>query len=414
MFLTDAPQIQQSQILRPLPETPFAPHTVTPHDCSRLMLPRYYLHGDSPRIAALRDTARQIAVADFHLLLRGESGVGQRIMAATIHAQSARRDKPFISFDPSAYPSSYLEQALFGLGGDHSSTHSFPSPGSLGDARGGTLYIHDVHKLPKSIQVKLAVAIESGEFYRIGAKHAEPHDVRIISGVETTHNKGAIAPPIASLSNLADCLLTLPPLRERSNDATLTAELLLLDLNAQFGRKAALSAAACRLLQQHNWPDNVRELLFTVRTAFIEEGDSLELSSLQKRLPHSTASAVPPNTLAFSIGTPLETIERAHLLAVLKQCHGNKRETAKVLGLSLKTIYNRVNAYKGKRRDRHTAVHTHSTHDCLHLATIPVQRNGREEPQGSPKLKQASLAQSCRVLLGEKQGSRVNEWPPSP
>jgi DNA-binding NtrC family response regulator len=216
--------------------------------------------------------------------------------------------------------------------------------GYLERASGGTLFLDEITEMLLEMQVRLLRVLETGAFCRVGGDQEIRAEARIIAA---TNRDPATAVADNFLREdlmyrLAVFPITLPPLRARGDDIELLARHFLTALNVDAGASKVFSRTSLALLRSHSWPGNVRELKNCVQRAFILCDDEVDLQELglAARPPASDASC-----LRFTIGTPLAVMEKKTIFATLDHCSGNKRRTAEVLGVSLKTLYNRLAEY---------------------------------------------------------------------
>jgi two-component system, NtrC family, response regulator HydG len=313
------------------------------------------LYGDS---AAMQDVYRMIekvAPTEASVLLIGESGTGKELAATAIHGQSSRAKGNFVAINCGGFSPNLIEAELFGYERGAFTGAVRAHRGCFERATGGTLFLDEITEMPIELQVKLLRALETGRFYRVGSEQEMQVDVRVVAATNRDPNQSVTQGLLREdlLYRLAVFPLPLPALRTREADVELLAGHFLDDLNAEAGATKTFSAAARGFLRQYAWPGNVRELKNAVQRAFI-----LAEGEVNFDLPKSTANAGRPHlpvttsgggvNLQFAVGMPLDEIEREVIMATLAHCHGRKRETAELLGVSLKTLYNRLNEYRSR------------------------------------------------------------------
>ncbi|WJF89402.1 sigma-54 dependent transcriptional regulator [Paraburkholderia bonniea] len=304
------------------------------------------LYGTSPVMLELYAQIEQVAATDATALIVGESGTGKELIARTIHLHSARRSAPFITVNCGAIPDELIEAELFG---HEKGSFTGAVQGRIGyfeHASGGTLFLDEVTEMTPMRQVKLLRALETGSFYRVGGSDLVHSDVRVIAATNRDPSLAVKENGLREdlLYRLAVFPLRAPPLRERENDRELLAQYFLGELNRQENTCKTFSKRAFDTLRGWTWPGNVRELKNTVYRAFILAEKILELPH-----PHQTSRVKKPVTLGDAmnvwVGTPLADAQRQIILATLKYCDDDKRRAAKALGISLKTLYNRLSVY---------------------------------------------------------------------
>ncbi|HYQ95775.1 MAG TPA: sigma 54-interacting transcriptional regulator, partial [Candidatus Eisenbacteria bacterium] len=211
----------------------------------------------------------------------------------------------------------------------------------------GTLFLDEITEMPLELQVKLLRVLETGTLLRVGGDESIPVDVRVIAASnrppETAVKEGKFREDLLYRLNVFP--IVLPPLRDRTGDIDLLAEHFLAQINRDEGTSKKFSAAALRRMAAHAWPGNVREVKNMIRRAFILSEDVIEMDALPVGPAAPALSGVPSSNDAMQVGMSLAEIERHFILATLERFGGDKRKAAEVLGISLKTIYNRLNNY---------------------------------------------------------------------
>jgi two-component system response regulator AtoC len=219
-------------------------------------------------------------------------------------------------------------------------------------ASGGTLFLDEITEMPIELQVKLLRVLETGQLLRIGGDQPVDIDVRVVAATNRAPaqavSEGQLREDLYYRLNVFP--ISLPTLRERRGDVTLLAHHFLEALNAAEGTQKRFSPAALERLERHEWPGNVRELKNAIQRAYIMAEGEIDLSSLPADLGapvvSSAAGSAGGNGTPLKVGTSLSEAERHLILATLDHYGGDKRKTADVLGISLKTLYNRLNVYK--------------------------------------------------------------------
>ena len=307
------------------------------------------------RSAVMRDLFRlidRVGPTDATVLIVGESGCGKELVAQLIHAASTRATGPFLAINCGAIPDNLIEAELFGHEKGSFTGAVQGHAGVFERAGGGTLFLDEVTEMPIGMQTRLLRALESRRFRRVGGSRELDADIRVIAAtnrdpMDAVRN-GDLREDL--LYRLAVFPIDVPPLRNRQDDVLLLADRFLAQLNQATGSRKRLSANSMATLSRHSWPGNVRELRNAIERAFILSDDCLELAPM---LPQVTEAAVvvPPaatvagDDLFIRVGSRIADVERALIEATLRSFSGNKRRTAEVLGCSLKTLYNKLNAY---------------------------------------------------------------------
>ena len=281
------------------------------------------------------------------MLIVGESGTGKEVVARTVHAKSPRADRPFVAINCGAISPSLAESELFGHEKGSFTGAISRSTGCFERAHTGTLFLDEVTEMPMSIQVQLLRVLETGTFHRVGGTEPISVDVRIIAATNREMSETVKAGKFRSdlLYRLAVFPIKVPPLRERKSDIAYLAQRFLDDLNKQEGLNKKFSETSITRLQQYNWPGNIRELKNT-----LIEPIYWPIPILSKSLPCGHFSRYDAythlNMLRIPVGTSLAAAERSIILATLDHFDGDKKRSALALGISPKTLYNRLELIK--------------------------------------------------------------------
>ena len=304
---------------------------------------------------AMQDIMRQLEQAsptDATIFVTGESGTGKELVARTVHELSPRAKAPFVAINCAAIPESLLESEIFGHEKGAFTGAQERRTGCFELAHGGTLFLDEVAEMNPAVQAKFLRVIQEGQLRRVGGKNEIRVDVRIVAAtnqdpiraVET----GALREDLYYRLNVFH--IALPPLRDRMDDIPELIQAVLDDLNERHGRSVrGLSEAAMALLRQHAWPGNVRELRNAIERAVIVcAGDLIEadhLSALRPRGAAPTASTAGDGVL-LPVGTTVDDGERELILKTLEHTDNNKTRAAEILGISLKTLHNKLAKYR--------------------------------------------------------------------
>jgi DNA-binding NtrC family response regulator len=301
------------------------------------------LIGASPAIQGVYDLIAKVAPTNATVLLTGESGTGKEVVAQTIHDLSKRRRGSFLPLNCGAMPSGLIESELFGHERGSFTGATQLRRGHFERASGGTLFLDEISEMPIELQVKLLRVLETGAAMRIGGDEPVSVDARVIAATnrspEGAVSEGKLREDLLYRLNVFP--IVLPPLRERAGDVALLATHFLDELNGAEGTSKRFAPGAPARLQLYAWPGNVRELKNVIQRAFI-----LAEEELDPQLPAEVPAAPGVNAGgAVRTGVPLVEIERQVILATLRQNGGDKRKTAAMLGIALKTLYNRLKRY---------------------------------------------------------------------
>jgi DNA-binding NtrC family response regulator len=310
------------------------------------------LVGHSASMREIYSLVEQVAPSSASVLITGESGTGKELVARTIHKLSPRRDAPFIGINCSAVPESLMESELFGHEKGAFTGAASRRAGCFELAEGGTLLLDEIAEMPAFLQAKLLRVIEERSVRRLGSNHEIEIDVRLLAATnqdpDTAVAKGTLREDL--LYRLNVFRLHLPSLKDRKEDIPFLAQYLVEKLAERHGRPAKfLSPAALSVLQFHAWPGNVRELRNVIeRAVIICSGEQIERHHFapypidqRERLRHE-------DTITLPVGTPIEEVERQMIMRTLQKTKNNKTRAAELLGISLKTLHNKLNLYRGR------------------------------------------------------------------
>ena len=292
---------------------------------------------------------RRVAPTGVSVLLTGESGTGKELVAETIHSLSTGRDEPFVAVNCGAIPATLVEAELFGYERGSFTGAIRSQAGYFERAGRGTLFLDEAGEMPLDMQVKLLRALESRRFCRVGGDRETPLQARVIAATNRSLTDALAENKFRAdlLYRLAVFHLNIPPLRRRGDDVYLLARSFLQKLNEAEGLHKGFSSDSLRYLSEHTWPGNVRELYNTVQRAFILADDELDLRAASDYGPElGEVGMVEEAPVVFRDGMSLAEVERHVILETLRRSAGNKTRTAAVLGISLKTLYNRLNEYR--------------------------------------------------------------------
>ncbi len=308
--------------------------------------PAVKLLGESRPMRHLRRMLSRVAATEATVLLVGESGTGKELAALTLHQQSARREEPFVPVNGGAIPADLAESQLFGHEKGAFTGADKPHDGFFRQAAGGTLFLDEITEMEAGLQVKLLRALETGCVRPVGGKQEVPVDVRVIGA---TNRDPAEAVADGRLREdlyyrLNEFPVELPPLRNRGRDVLLLAEAFLAQLAEEHGRQVTLSDEARDCLRIHDWPGNVRELRNAMSRAFILADSRIEAVDLPSAIldPNEPGG----DLLRVRVGETIAAAEKKLILATLAQNEGDRSRTARELGISVKTLYNRLKSYE--------------------------------------------------------------------
>jgi two-component system nitrogen regulation response regulator NtrX len=305
------------------------------------------LLGNAPAIERLRGEIARVAPTEARVLITGENGTGKEIVARAIHALSQRRDKPLIEVNCAAIPEELIESELFGHERGSFTGATSDRAGKFEEADGATIFLDEVADMSPKTQAKVLRALQEGRFTRVGSTRILESDSRVISATNKNLleeiQKGAFREDL--YFRLAVVPLTVPPLRERSEDVPLLANHFLAEAAMRAGKRPkSLSEDALRALRHYSWPGNVRELKNLVeRLMIMSPGDRIDVPDLPAEIVESGALPVPGSPATMRDAR--EDFERRFILSALRRNRGNVRKTAEELGVERSSFYRKLKGY---------------------------------------------------------------------
>ncbi|MFH2133130.1 MAG: sigma-54 dependent transcriptional regulator, partial [bacterium] len=306
--------------------------------------------GNSPGMVSLLETVAQVAPTDATVLISGESGTGKELIASAIHFNSDRRGKPFIKINCAAITETLLESELFGHEKGSFTGADRKKDGRFLQADGGTLFLDEIGEMPVAMQAKLLRVLQEKELTRVGGEKVIPVDVRLITATNRVLleqvQQGAFREDLYYRLNVV--ALEIPALRERREDIPLLAQSFLEKFAAKNSKTIkGFTPAAMNHLMTYHWPGNIRELMNTIergvilsRADFLDSEDFAMLSPDPASLPHAPLQSLDPADIV-----PLETVEKGAILQALDLTGGNKSETARKLGITRRTLHQKLKRY---------------------------------------------------------------------
>ena len=306
-----------------------------------------HILGNSPVMQKFYDQVGRVAPTSATVMLIGESGTGKELAAQTVHELSRRKKRPFLPLNCGAVSPNLIESELFGHEKGSFTGADRQHKGFFERADGGTLFLDEITEMPIELQVKLLRVLETGSLMRVGMNTAVPVDVRVIAATNRNPAKavqdGKLREDLYHRLNVFP--ITLPPLRERGTDIEFLAEHFLNILNEEEGTDKAFSPQAIAALYAHNWPGNVRELKNYVQRVYILADRIIDVEFA----PRMFTEPDPKPILTVRVGSTLEEVNRRLIEATMAECGNVRRKAAETLGISLKTLYNRLAQYNAER-----------------------------------------------------------------
>ncbi len=309
---------------------------------------RGLLIGETAPMKRLYRLIRKCAPSDASILITGESGAGKELVARTIHDLSDRRGKQMVSMNCSAVPGDLMESELFGHTKGSFTGATKSHRGFFERASGSTLFLDEITEMDAALQAKLLRVLEVNKIRPVGSEKDLDIDARIIAATNQDPvqavDEGWLREDL--YYRLAQFPLHVPPLRDKADDILLLAEYFLAQKNQDTGIEKTFSQEVREVFLLHDWPGNVRELRNAVIHGHLLAGETIQVDDLPDGIPSNMPRS--GQIVRISVGTPLAEVERRHILSTLAHFEGDKKRTAESLGISLKTLYNRLNKYNAK------------------------------------------------------------------
>jgi len=305
--------------------------------------------GNSLALVHALDRARLAAQTDADVLVEAESGTGKELLARFVHETSSRREKPLIAINCAAVPEQLLESELFGHVRGAFTGANLTKTGKFELANGGTLLLDEIGEMPLELQPKLLRVLQEREVERLGDTRTVPVNIRVIAttnvSLQAMVEQGRFRADLYYRLNVIP--LTLPPLREREEDIPLLASHFATKFARQAGRSAPeLDPEFLAGLQKHSWPGNARELAnFMRRVIAMSNGGVIGTEYLGPEFIRPAANKPVPTALPLQAGTSMRELERQLLETTLQLTGGNRTRAAEMLGVSLRTIRNKIREF---------------------------------------------------------------------
>ena len=304
--------------------------------------------GASRPMRELYKLLQKVAPTDTTVMVVGESGTGKELVALAVHNLSSRSQGAFLPINCGAVSETLIESELFGHEKGSFTGADRRREGLFERADGGTLFLDEVTEMPVELQVKLLRVLENREVRRVGGERPISVDVRIIAATNRDPmeavERGELREDL--YYRLRVFPLELPPLRERSGDVEILSRHFLTQLNRRDDRRVRWSDDAIDAAERYPWPGNVRELKNAVERAYILADDVISEDLLPSEVLDGAGLEVEGPRLHVHVGSTIEEVERRLILATVKEMDGRRQEAADALGISVKTLYNRLKQYE--------------------------------------------------------------------
>src|SRR5437868_5196393 len=315
------------------------------------------LVGASKKMQEIFHLIEMVAPSTASVLITGASGTGKELVARTIHDLSPRRAKPFVPINCAAIPETLIESEIFGHEKGAFTGALERRTGCFELAEGGTLLLDEIGEMPVGTQAKLLRVLEDRKLRRLGSKIETTVDVRVLAATNKVPDeavaRGELRNELYYLLNVFN--IHMPLLREHKEDVPELVDILLADMSAKHGRKvAAVSEAVLNVFQNYSWPGNVRELRNTLERAVIVcDGSVVETKHLPPGFGQNVVrqAVSDPDAVRLGVGTTVEEAEKLLILKTLEATSNNKTRAAEILGISLKTLHNKLKEYGSAQAD---------------------------------------------------------------
>ena len=300
--------------------------------------------GDSPEMNNVYDLIGKVSKIDSTVFILGESGTGKELVATTIHYQSDRRKGPFIKVNCAALPENLIESELFGVEKGAFTGADRRKAGRFERADKGTIFLDEIGDLSAGVQTKLLRVLQDGSFERVGGTKTLKVDARIITAtnknIEEEIQEGGFREDLYYRLNVIP--IRMPALRERKEDISPLIDSFLANYNCAFGKKVSLSSEAITALFDYDYPGNVRELKNILeRLVGLASTEVVSIDSL----PEHVAKQQGKMTATVSLAEVSAEAEKVHIMKTLKSAKGNKTRTAELLGISRKTLWEKIKLF---------------------------------------------------------------------
>jgi DNA-binding NtrC family response regulator len=306
--------------------------------------------GSSAQVRKIYQVVEKAAPTSASVLIWGESGTGKELVAQTIHQLSPRAQMPFVPINCAAIPETLLESEIFGHEKGAFTGASDRREGCFELADRGTLFLDEIAEMTPATQVKLLRVLQERKFRRLGGRAEQSVDVRVIAATNAVPSEavksGQLREDLYYRLNVFE--IELPPLRQRKDDLPLLIQSFLAEFSTRNGKSvSAVDPAAMRVLDAYNWPGNVRELRNVIeRAVILSSGEFVEARHLPPLVVDATDATGP--MLSLQPGMTVDEAEQRLIMMTLEHTRDNKTRAADILGISLKTLHNKLNKFRGR------------------------------------------------------------------
>ena len=315
------------------------------------------LVGSSRRMRDIYALIEQVAPSNVSVLITGESGTGKELVARALHELSPRKQKPFVAVNCAAIPETLIESEIFGHEKGAFTGALERRAGCFELAEEGTLLLDEIGEMPVATQAKLLRVLEDRKLRRLGSKVESPVDVRVLAATNNNPDSDVAAGQLRAdlFYRLNVFNIHMPPLREHKEDIPAIVEAMVQDMNDKHGRNVpGVDPGMLQRLMQYDWPGNVRELRNTIERAVILCGNGAVGAQhlppgFGSRGVEASADAAVANTVKVEVGTTVDEAERLLIVKTLASTNNNKTRAAEILGISLKTLHNKLKEYSQSR-----------------------------------------------------------------
>jgi DNA-binding NtrC family response regulator len=308
--------------------------------------------GSSPSMRKVYQIVEQAAPTSASVLIWGESGTGKELVAKMIHQLSPRAHQPFVPINCAAIPETLLESEIFGHEKGSFTGATDRREGCFELADRGTLFLDEIAEMTPATQVKLLRVLQERTFRRLGGRHEQTVDVRVLAATNVVPIEAVKSGKLREdlFYRLHVFAIELPTLRQRKEDLPLLIQSFITEFNARNNKRvSAVEPAAMKVLEHYHWPGNVRELRNVVeRAVILSSGEFMELKHLPPYVTDTPPPAPPVGGMALTPGMTVEEAENRLIVLTLDHARGNKTRAAEILGISLKTLHNKLNKMRGK------------------------------------------------------------------